>query len=146
MAPNPTDDTIAQLEHDWPSWFIWIVPRMVGYDVWCARRRDDPTLVLNADTPEHLAEVLEDQVSDPIDHGWISGTCGGGPAGEIPRLDMPMTGPLLREMYPGWTITRDELLGAWTAERRDGTAVHFLAAIEAWELALKIRAAGQAEQ
>src|SRR5258707_9116435 len=78
MAPNPTDDTIAQLEHDWPSWFIWIVPRMVGYDVWCARRRDDPTVVLNADTPEHLAEALEDQVSDPIDHGWISGTCGGG--------------------------------------------------------------------
>src|SRR5260370_41899127 len=138
MAPNPTDDTIAQLEHDWPSWFIWIVPRMVGYDVWCARRRDDPTVVLNADTPEHLAEVLEDQVSDPIDHGWISGTCGGGPAGEIPRLDMPMTGPLLREMYPSWAIPPDAPLGAWTAEPPRGTPPHFPPPIEGLGLAPQI--------
>src|SRR5258708_39321654 len=104
MAPNPTDDTIAQLEHGWPSWFISIVPRMVGYDVWCARRRDDPTVVLNADTPEHLAEVLEDQVSDPIDHGWISGTCGGGPARGNPRPATPVNRPPPRRRDPGGPV------------------------------------------
>ncbi len=72
--------------------------------------------------------------------GWISGPCIG-PDREIPRLDVPMTGALLREMHPAWTIIRDESLGAWTAERTRGSEVHFLAAVEAWELALKIKAA-----
>jgi hypothetical protein len=75
-----------------------------------------------------------------IDYGgWISGPCIE-PDGDIPRLDMMMTGDLLREMYPDWTITRDEVFGVWQAEKRDGSAVHFLAAVQAWELAAKIKA------
>src|SRR5258706_4614898 len=64
----------------------------------------------------------------------------------IPRLDVPMTGALLSELHPGWTIVRDESLGAWTGERRRGSELHFLAAIEGWELSLKIKTAEQAEQ
>jgi hypothetical protein len=143
---NPNERDLVQLERDWPHWQVWTVYQAVGGTVWCARRRDDHKKVINADSAEHLAEYLENEVSKPIDHGWLSGTCGAGPDGAIPLLDMPATGDLLREMYPGWTITRDEALGAWTAEKRDGNELHFLAAIEAWELSLKIKAAEQAEQ
>jgi hypothetical protein len=69
-----------------------------------------------------------------------------GPAGEIPRLDVPMTLALLAELHPGWTIVRDEAVGAWTGERRRGSELHFVAALEGWELSLKIRAAEQAGQ
>jgi hypothetical protein len=81
-----------------------------------------------------------------LDRGqWISGPCYE-PDDEIPRLDMPMTGALLADLYPDWEISRDEVFGVWQAERRRGSEVHFLAAVEAWELGLKIKAAGQAEQ
>jgi hypothetical protein len=61
---QPTDDALAQLEHDWPGWQIWTVQRLIGGTVWCARRRDDHKKVLNADSPEHLAEYLEYTVSE----------------------------------------------------------------------------------
>jgi hypothetical protein len=61
-------------------------------------------------------------------------------------MDMPMTGALLREMYPDWTITLNETLGVWTAEQATGSEVRYLVARHAWELALKIKAAGQAER
>ena len=63
MAPNPTDETIAELEREWPAWQFWVVRRVVGGPVWCARRHDNHRLVLNADSPEHLAEALEDETS-----------------------------------------------------------------------------------
>jgi hypothetical protein len=106
----------------------------------------DNQLTMHVETAEGaraLADVFTRAalLIEGVDHGWISGTSG---AEEIPRPDMPMTGDLLREMYPDWTITRDDSLGAWTAERLDGTEVRFLAAVEAWQLGLKIRAAEQA--
>ena len=59
---NPTDEKIAELERDWPNYQIWVVNRTHGGPVWCARRRDwkpgDP--VINADTPGHLREYLEE--------------------------------------------------------------------------------------
>jgi hypothetical protein len=128
---NPNDRTLAQLQAYWTRWQIWIVYKLIGGPTWCARLHSDHKKIINADSAEHLAEYLEDEVSDP--------------AGEIPRLDTPMTGALLRDLYPGWEISRDEVFGVWQAERRRGSEVHFLAATEPWELERKIRAAGQAE-
>ena len=60
---NPTDAIVAELECDWPSHQIWVVPAWDGRvrrTVWCAKRWDwkpgDP--VLNADSAEHLREYL----------------------------------------------------------------------------------------
>jgi hypothetical protein len=63
---HPTDDVLARLQADWPNWEVWIVRRVIGGPVWCARRRDDHRLVLNADSAEHLAEYLEDEISEPL--------------------------------------------------------------------------------
>jgi hypothetical protein len=60
---NPNDDALARLQADWPNWEIWIVHRVIGGPVWCARRRDDHKRVLNADSAEHLAEYLEAEVT-----------------------------------------------------------------------------------
>jgi hypothetical protein len=146
---NPTDETIAQLERDWPAWFFWTVPRLVGYTVWCCRRRDDPTVILNADTPEHLAEALEDQVSEPLGDeshipapwcpraqdstGWVSGSSGS---------ERPATVAALSRRFPGWIIMFDAAAAIYTAEKREGTALHVLAAHLPSDLAMKIEAAG----
>jgi hypothetical protein len=134
---HPNDDALAQLERDWPRWQIWTVPRYIGGTAWCARLRDNHQKVISSDSARHLAEELEFEVSEPVDHGWISGTSG---TDEIPRLDTPMTLGLLREIHPGWAFTRTPG-GIWCGERTDGSAVHFLCAEQAWELSLKIKAA-----
>ena len=64
---NPNDDALARLQADWPNWEVWIVRKVIGVPTWCARRRDDHKKVLNADSPEHLAEYLEDQVSEALE-------------------------------------------------------------------------------
>ncbi len=56
---NPNDQTVAALERDWPNWQIWIVYRVVGGPVWCARRWDDERHVLNAGSADELVEYLE---------------------------------------------------------------------------------------
>jgi hypothetical protein len=63
-VPDHIDQTAAALAEDWPLWEIWVVPRVQGGPVWCARRRDDHRTVLNAGDPGTLAEYLED-VSAP---------------------------------------------------------------------------------
>jgi hypothetical protein len=50
---------VAALERDWPDWQVWYVPRAVGGMIWCARRWNDEKHVLNADSPDGLAELLE---------------------------------------------------------------------------------------
>jgi hypothetical protein len=72
--------------------------------------------------------------------GWISGPCIEPDAEPIPLMDTSMTGDLLREMYPAWTIERNPL-GVWTAEQTAGTEIRYLVARQAWELAAKIKAA-----
>jgi hypothetical protein len=52
-------------------------------------------------------------------------------------MDTQMTGAMLREMYPAWTIERNPL-GVWTAEQATGSEVRYLVARRAWELAAKI--------
>jgi len=60
---NPNDDALARLQADWPNWEVWIVRKVIGGPTWCARRRDDHKKVLNAGSPEHLAEYLEAEVA-----------------------------------------------------------------------------------
>ena len=57
---NANDELIERLEYDWPLWEIWVVRRVVGDPVWCARRRDNRRRVLNATSPDVLAEDLEE--------------------------------------------------------------------------------------
>jgi hypothetical protein len=61
---NPTDAIVAALEHDWPNYQIWVVHRVYGGPVWCARRWDDERRVLNAHSPEELVECLEEQATE----------------------------------------------------------------------------------
>ena len=63
MASNPTDETVAKLEADWPDWQIWVVFRAIGGITWCARRWDNERQVLNADSPDELAEFLHEAAS-----------------------------------------------------------------------------------
>jgi hypothetical protein len=55
---NPTNAIISALEREWPRWQVWVVNRMVGGPVWCARRWDDHGQVLNADSADELVEHL----------------------------------------------------------------------------------------
>jgi hypothetical protein len=57
---NRTDEIVAALEHDWPNWQIWIIRKAVGGITWCARRWDDESNVLNADSADELTELLEE--------------------------------------------------------------------------------------
>jgi len=55
---NPTDQIVAALERDWPDWQIWVIHPALGGIIWCARRWDDEKQVLNADSPDELADYL----------------------------------------------------------------------------------------
>ncbi|HEY4854705.1 MAG TPA: hypothetical protein VII22_28290 [Streptosporangiaceae bacterium] len=55
---NADQDRVAALELDWPAWQIWVVPRVVGGTVWCARRWDGTGDVLNAGSADELTEHL----------------------------------------------------------------------------------------
>jgi len=68
MARNPTDEIVAKMEADWPDWQFWVVWRVYGGPLWCARRWDDEKRVLNADSPGELARCLEGEAS-PDDLG-----------------------------------------------------------------------------
>ena len=58
-----TNEIISRLEADWPRWQIWIVQRVVGGPVWCARRWDDEKQLLNAGSAHELVECLEEAAS-----------------------------------------------------------------------------------
>jgi hypothetical protein len=55
---NRTDEIVAALECDWPRWQIWVIHKAVGGTIWCARRWDAEERVLNAGSPDELAEYL----------------------------------------------------------------------------------------
>ncbi|HEV8278159.1 MAG TPA: hypothetical protein VGQ26_21015 [Streptosporangiaceae bacterium] len=55
---NQFELIVARLEATWPGWQVWYVPRAVGGMIWCARRWDSTGRVLNADSPDELAEYL----------------------------------------------------------------------------------------
>jgi hypothetical protein len=61
---NPTDQAVAQLEREWGEWQIWVVHRYIGGPVYCARRWDGEGSVLNAVSPQDLAEQLAQAKAD----------------------------------------------------------------------------------
>ena len=58
---NHFEAIVAALERDWPGWQVWYVPKAVGGITWCARRWDDESNVLNADSADDLTELLEEE-------------------------------------------------------------------------------------
>jgi hypothetical protein len=56
---NRSDEIVAELERDWPSWQVWVIHKAVGGQIWCARRWDDESNVLNADSADELTELLQ---------------------------------------------------------------------------------------
>ena len=60
MEHSTVNEIIKRLEADWPRWQIWVVHRVVGGPVWCARRWDDERQVLNAASPDELVQYLEE--------------------------------------------------------------------------------------
>jgi hypothetical protein len=57
-AVNHFEATVARLEADFPDWQCWYVPLALGGTTWCARRWDGTGEVLNADSPDELADYL----------------------------------------------------------------------------------------
>lgn len=52
------DQAVAALERDWPDWQVWVVHRVVGGPVWCARRWDEQGSVINVGSPGELAAAI----------------------------------------------------------------------------------------
>jgi hypothetical protein len=61
LAGLTTDEIVKATERAWPAWQCWAVTHAVGRRItWCARRWTwkPGDIVLNADTPAHLAEYI----------------------------------------------------------------------------------------
>ena len=57
-----------QLEERYPGWQVWFVPHLDRSVTWCAR----PWPLLNEDSPEHLAEAIEQSGTTGKDNsGWL---------------------------------------------------------------------------
>lgn len=52
------DEQTEKLSEQYPAWQIWTVPKLNKTSVWCARRHDNHKIVLNADGPDELAEII----------------------------------------------------------------------------------------
>jgi hypothetical protein len=60
---NQFDKIVQRLEHDWPGYQVWYVPRAVGGGPsWHARRWDaDTGDVIHADSADELGRLLEQE-------------------------------------------------------------------------------------
>jgi hypothetical protein len=56
---NYLDEAVARLEGDWPDWQCWVVHRVIGGLVWCARRWDERGDVINSGSAAGLSEAIE---------------------------------------------------------------------------------------
>jgi hypothetical protein len=62
MGHNATiNGLIAALEHDYPSHQVWVVPRYLDADAWCARPwgSEDTGLVINTNSEPELRQALQ---------------------------------------------------------------------------------------
>lgn len=59
------DRILARLREHWGGrWEVWVVNRVVGGPVWCARLHDNHAKVLNAYEPQHLEEYMAEVEAD----------------------------------------------------------------------------------
>jgi hypothetical protein len=63
MNSSAKTAALAAPQADWPIWECWLVRRYIGGTVCCARHRDDHQKVINAASPDELAEALEEAAS-----------------------------------------------------------------------------------
>ena len=64
MSSN--DAELERLLEQHPEWQIWRVDRYLGGPVWCARPWGCTKPVLNAGSPKHLSEAIEE-----LQEGWL---------------------------------------------------------------------------
>ena len=66
MSGGQPAGTVAALEAEWPLWEVWLVRQYIGGTAWCARRRDDHKVVLNAYSAAELAGMIEAAVTGDV--------------------------------------------------------------------------------
>ncbi len=70
---SDTDRMLARLRAAHPAWQVWVVHRVVGGAVWCARRLDDfarpPRTLINVSTPDDLSVALAEADADAEQEG-----------------------------------------------------------------------------
>jgi hypothetical protein len=54
------DEALSLLRNQFPAWQFWIVHRVYGGSVWCARLHADHKTVLNAASPDDLASGIRE--------------------------------------------------------------------------------------
>jgi hypothetical protein len=57
------DRQLACLREAYPGWECWYVRCYPNHLAWCARPVGAPTATINADSPEHLAEEIEEAIA-----------------------------------------------------------------------------------
>jgi hypothetical protein len=57
---DPTDKRAAEVASAHPGWQVWVVHRVYGGNVWCARRQDNHRFVINEDSPENLSAAISE--------------------------------------------------------------------------------------
>ncbi len=62
--PNVNDEEIMRLERAWPGWQVWVVRRVVGGPLWCARRHGEPVASLHAATRTNSPSTSKRQPAD----------------------------------------------------------------------------------
>lgn len=65
MPSNPTEQAVRQLERDHPDWHVWVIYRVIGGLLWCARRWDETGPVLNEDSAGDLGEAIAQADAKP---------------------------------------------------------------------------------
>jgi hypothetical protein len=58
-----TDQQLALLRPRYPGWEIWAVRSISPkpFTTWCARPKGSPIATINANSPEHLVEMIREQ-------------------------------------------------------------------------------------
>jgi hypothetical protein len=56
---NRAEEIRAGLEADHPGWQVWVVWRVVGGPLYCARRKDDSGPPVSSGDPDELAWEIE---------------------------------------------------------------------------------------
>lgn len=58
------EQIVTAMEADFPQFQVWYVPRATQPTLYCARRWDGNDEVLNADDPDRLAGLIEQDGED----------------------------------------------------------------------------------